>query len=157
MPLSWGMGDEDSRRGLLQDLFNLLWLFCRPKGQAPHVPHPATLSVGRFQCPSGLPLPAPPQPTHLRTLWLGWEEMCRKPLHKVSLTNSLSQVLRDCLKNHYFLWLITKWTWASELHAMKQNKTICNNCVLPLKINFVSHQTLLSKEAGKQKLDDDDK
>lgn len=72
-----------------------LWLFCRRRGRAPHAPHPATPSAGPFPCPSGLPLPAPPRPTHLRTLWPGWEEMCRKPLHKVSLINSLSEAPGD--------------------------------------------------------------
>lgn len=40
---------------------------------------------------------------------------------------------------------------------MKQNKTknVRDNCILPLKINFVSLQDKLSKQAGKEKLDND--
>lgn len=95
MPLSWGMGDQDSRRALAKSPCLTPWLFCRRRGQAPHVPHPATPSAGLSRCPSGLPLPAPPRPTHLRTLWPGWEETCKKPLHKVSLVNDLSEAPGD--------------------------------------------------------------
>lgn len=130
------------------------WLFCRRRGQAPHAPHPATPSAGLFPCPSGLPLPAPPRPTHLRTLWPGWEEMCRKPLHKVSLINSLSEAPGDCRI------IISCGYWLNVLEllsCMQWNKTknICDNCILPLIMNFISLQGKLLKQAGRQKLDND--
>lgn len=36
-----------------------------------------------------------------------------------------------------------------------KQKNVCDNCILPLKINFVSLQGKLSKQAGNQKLDND--